>query len=43
MELYPRALGRRFWQIVATVQGNLDLLEDGGEVTHCDGVFEVSR
>jgi glyoxylase-like metal-dependent hydrolase (beta-lactamase superfamily II) len=26
--LYPRALGRRWWQIVATVQGHLDLLAD---------------
>lgn len=30
-ELYPRALRRRFWQIIATVQGHLDLLEDSGE------------
>ena len=29
-ELYPRALRRRFWQIIATVQGHLDLLEDQG-------------
>lgn len=42
MELYPRALGRRFWQIIATVQGNLDLLEDMGEATVCSGVYEVS-
>jgi glyoxylase-like metal-dependent hydrolase (beta-lactamase superfamily II) len=28
--LYPRALNRRFWQIVATVQGQLDLLEGQG-------------
>lgn len=25
--LYPRALGRRFWQIMSTVQGHLDVLE----------------
>ena len=30
--LYPRALARRFWQIVATVQGQLDILEDAGRV-----------
>jgi glyoxylase-like metal-dependent hydrolase (beta-lactamase superfamily II) len=30
--LYPRALVRRFWQIIATVQGQLDLLEDNGLV-----------
>lgn len=28
--LYPRALRRRFWQIAATVQGHLDLLEARG-------------
>ncbi len=28
--LYPRALQRRFWQIIATVQGHLDLLEQLG-------------
>jgi glyoxylase-like metal-dependent hydrolase (beta-lactamase superfamily II) len=26
--LYPRAVRRRFWQIVSTVQGQLDLLEE---------------
>lgn len=30
--LYPRALRRRFWQIVATVLGHLDILEDEGAV-----------
>ena len=25
--LYPRAANRRFWQVIATVQGNLDLAE----------------
>ena len=29
--LYPRALRRRFWQIAATVQGHLDILEKQGE------------
>ncbi|MBN9494348.1 MBL fold metallo-hydrolase [bacterium] len=28
--LYPRALARRFWQIIATVQGQLDILEEDG-------------
>jgi glyoxylase-like metal-dependent hydrolase (beta-lactamase superfamily II) len=29
--LYPRALQRRWWQIVATVQGHIDLLAEQGE------------
>ncbi len=33
--LYPRALQRRWWQIVATIQGHLDLLAERGEA-HCD-------
>lgn len=28
--LYPRALRRRFWQIISTLQGNLDLLAEQG-------------
>lgn len=28
--LYPRALRKRFWQIIATVQGHLDVLEEAG-------------
>lgn len=33
--LYPRALARRFWQIIATVQGQLDLLQrDGCAIEH---------
>lgn len=35
--LYPRAVRRRFWQIVATVQGVLDLLEARGQAVS-DGV-----
>jgi hypothetical protein len=31
--LYPRALRRRFWQIIATVQGHLDVLGERGEAT----------
>ena len=38
--LYPRALERRFWQIVATVQGHLDLLEAEGAVREVDGIYE---
>lgn len=30
--LYPRALRRRFWQIIATVQGHLDVLAEAGTV-----------
>ncbi len=40
--LYPRALMRRFWQIIATVQGQLDVLEDGGRVAR-DGRCWISR
>jgi glyoxylase-like metal-dependent hydrolase (beta-lactamase superfamily II) len=36
-ELYPRALRRRFWQIIATVQGHLDLLEDEGMIRLDEG------
>ncbi len=39
--LYPKALSRRFWQIIATVQGNLDLLEAAGEVVEEDGVYRI--
>ena len=28
--LYPRALRKRFWQIIASVQGHLDVLEEAG-------------
>lgn len=35
-DLYPRALARRFWQIIATVQGHLDLLEER-ELVEDDG------
>lgn len=37
--LYPRAVRRRFWQIVATVQGHLDLLETDGRVSRHEGTF----
>ena len=39
--IYPRAVKRRFWQIVPTVQGHLDLLEEAGRVVH-DGKRYIS-
>ncbi|MEO6398743.1 MAG: MBL fold metallo-hydrolase [Tepidiformaceae bacterium] len=39
---YPRALRRRFWQIISTVQGHLDILEERGLVRHTDGAYERS-
>jgi glyoxylase-like metal-dependent hydrolase (beta-lactamase superfamily II) len=39
--MYPRAFRRRFWQIAATVQGHLDLLEDEGRVRLANGLYEV--
>lgn len=35
--MYPRALRRRFWQILSTLQGNIDLLEESGLVQRIDG------
>ncbi|MCZ7578349.1 MAG: MBL fold metallo-hydrolase [Dehalococcoidia bacterium] len=35
--LYPRALRKRFWQIIATVQGHLDVLEEEGLATTAEG------
>ena len=37
---YPRALKRRFWQIVATVQGHMDILEERGEVRRVGDGYE---
>ena len=37
---YPKALKRRFWQIVATVQGHLDILEERGLVQRIGGGYE---
>lgn len=37
--LYPRAVRRRFWQIIATVQGQLDLLEDSGAAVRSEGTW----
>ncbi|OAI43603.1 hypothetical protein AYO38_10540 [bacterium SCGC AG-212-C10] len=41
--IYPRALQRRFWQIIPTIQGNLDLLEAEGRVVVDGGVYGVGR
>ncbi|MGE0598724.1 MAG: MBL fold metallo-hydrolase [Dehalococcoidia bacterium] len=41
MREYPRALRRRFWPIIATIQGQLDVLHEAGEV-RCDrGLWSV--
>ena len=40
---YPRALRRRFWQIVATAQGHLDILEERGLARQTDGSYEPAR
>lgn len=39
--MYPRALRRRFWQIISTVQGHLDVLEEAGEARFSDGLWSV--
>jgi glyoxylase-like metal-dependent hydrolase (beta-lactamase superfamily II) len=41
--LYPRALGRRFWQIIATVQGQLDLLEREGRALRYGKLWSATR
>ena len=41
--IYPRAVQRRAWQIVATVQGHLDLLEADGRATPVGGLYTASR
>ena len=35
--MYPRALRRRFWQIISTVQGHLDVLAEAGEASEDGG------
>jgi glyoxylase-like metal-dependent hydrolase (beta-lactamase superfamily II) len=35
--LYPRALRKRFWQIISTVQGHLDVLEEDGLAATTEG------
>ena len=37
--LYPRALNRRWWQIVATIQGHLDLLAARGRAAEDHGTW----
>ena len=39
--MYPRALRRRFWQIVATIQGQLDVLEEAGQAAYAEGRWSV--
>lgn len=41
--IYPRAVRRRFWQIAATIQGHLDLLEAAGRVRAIEGGYEIAR
>lgn len=36
---YPRALARRFWQVLPVIQGSLDLLEERGLVRREDGAY----
>ena len=39
--MYPRALRRRFWQIVSTVQGHLDVLAEAEQVVESEGRWSV--
>ena len=39
--LYPRAVKRRFWQIVPTVQGHVDILEQDGAVREEGGRYAI--
>lgn len=41
--LYPRAVRRRFWQIIATVQGLIDVLESRGLVAYEDGRWRLTQ
>jgi glyoxylase-like metal-dependent hydrolase (beta-lactamase superfamily II) len=40
--IYPRAVHRRFWQIVPTILGHLDILEEVGEVTFAGGDYSIN-
>ena len=40
---YPRALKRRFWQIVATVQGHMDILEERGLALADGAAYEAGH
>lgn len=39
--IYPRALRRRFWQIISTIQGQLDVLAEAGRATCDDGLWSA--
>ena len=41
--MYPRAALRRYWQVVATIQGNLDIAESQSAVTFDGGSYEISK
>ncbi len=41
--LYPRALEKRFWQLISTVQGHLDLLEQDARATILDGQYATTN
>ncbi len=38
---YPRALKRRYWQIISTVQGHLDVLAEAGLARHEGGLWSA--
>lgn len=40
--IYPRAVRRRFWQIISTIQGHLDVLEEQGRAASDDGRWVVT-
>jgi glyoxylase-like metal-dependent hydrolase (beta-lactamase superfamily II) len=40
--IYPRAARRRYWQVVATIQGNLDAAEAAGAVNFNGTLYEWS-
>ena len=42
VHLYPRAVERRFWQFVPTIQGHLDLLEARGLVRQAGGAYCIA-
>lgn len=39
--MYPRALRRRFWQIISTVQGHLDVLAEANEARFAGGLWSA--
>ncbi|MDZ7729280.1 MAG: MBL fold metallo-hydrolase [Dehalococcoidia bacterium] len=40
--LYPKLLGRKAWQTLASVQGHLDLLADRNEIAECGGEYALT-